>query len=114
MKVIGEHRKQLIDLLIYYLNKDNYGVNHNFINEENPTGRYWVKCYIDSSGVKVKHRELLVELLIYYMNKDNHNYIQFANFINEEDPTGRYWITAYIDDYVDRMIPWKQTYKQTK
>ena len=61
MKVIGEHRKQLIDLLIYYLNKDNYGVNHNFINEENPTGRYWVNAYIDDYEERV--------LLLPYPNK---------------------------------------------
>ena len=49
MKVIGKHRELLIELLIYYLNKDNY--NHiqfgTFINEEDPMGRYWTKCYID-------------------------------------------------------------------
>jgi hypothetical protein len=48
MKVIGKHRELLIDLLIYYLNKDNHDVKFaNFINEEDPMGRYWTKCYID-------------------------------------------------------------------
>ena len=48
MTVTGKHRKQLIDLLIYYLNKDNHDVKFaNFINEENPTGRYWINAYID-------------------------------------------------------------------
>ena len=36
-------------MLIYYLNKDSH--NHiqfaYFINEEEPMGRYWTKCYID-------------------------------------------------------------------
>ncbi len=61
MKVKGKHRKQLIDLLIYYLNKDNYGVNHNFINEENSTGKYWVSAYIDDYEERV--------LLLPYPNK---------------------------------------------
>jgi len=48
MKVKGKHRELLIDLLIYYLNKDNHDVKFaNFINEENPTGRYWITAYID-------------------------------------------------------------------
>jgi hypothetical protein len=48
MKVKGKHRELLIDLLIYYLNKDNHDVKFaNFINEENSTGRYWVNAYID-------------------------------------------------------------------
>ena len=48
MKVIGKHRELLIELLIYYLNKDNHDVKFiNFINEENPTGRYWIDAYID-------------------------------------------------------------------
>ena len=49
MKVKGKHRELLTELLIYYMNKDT--PNHiqfaNFINEEDPTGRYFIKCYID-------------------------------------------------------------------
>jgi len=55
MKVIGKHRKLLIELLIYYMNKDSH--NHiqfaNFINEEDPTGRYFIKCYIDDYKERV-------------------------------------------------------------
>jgi hypothetical protein len=50
MKVKGKHRELLIELLIYYMNKDSH--NHiqfgNFINEEDPTGRFWISAYIDS------------------------------------------------------------------
>ena len=55
MKVKGKHKELLIEMLIYYLNKDNN--NHiqfaNFINEENPTGRYWVNAYIDDYEERV-------------------------------------------------------------
>ena len=55
MKVIGKHREILIDLLIYYMNKDNN--NHinfaNFINEEDPMGRYWITAYIDDYKERV-------------------------------------------------------------
>ena len=34
--------------------------------------------------------------------------------IRQQNAMGNYWVTYYIDDYMDRMIPWKQTYKQTK
>jgi hypothetical protein len=48
-KIIGKHRELLVELLIYYMNKDSH--NHiqfaYFINEEEPMGRYWTKCYID-------------------------------------------------------------------
>jgi intein-encoded DNA endonuclease-like protein len=48
MTVTGKHRELLIELLIYYLNKDNHDVKFtNFINEENSTGRYWIDAYID-------------------------------------------------------------------
>ena len=51
MKVTGKHRELLVELLIYYLNKDNN--NHinfaNFINAKMATGRYWIKCYIDKN-----------------------------------------------------------------
>jgi intein-encoded DNA endonuclease-like protein len=48
MTVTGKHRELLIELLIYYLNKDNHDVYFaKFINEENPTGRYWIDAYID-------------------------------------------------------------------
>ena len=51
MKVTGKHRELLVELLIYYLNKDNN--NHinfaNFINAKTATGRYWIKCYIDKN-----------------------------------------------------------------
>jgi len=54
MKVKGKHRKLLIELLIYYLNKDNHDVYFaNFINEEDPTGRYFIKCYIDDYKERV-------------------------------------------------------------
>jgi hypothetical protein len=49
VKVIGKHRELLIDLLIYYLNKDNH--NHinfaNFIDAETDHGKYWITAYID-------------------------------------------------------------------
>ncbi len=53
--VTGKHRELLIELLIYYMNKDSH--NHiqfaNFINEEDPTGRYFIKCYIDDYKERV-------------------------------------------------------------
>ena len=62
MKVKGKHRELLTELLIYYLNKDNHDVKFaNFINEENPTGRYWVNAYIDEYEERV--------LLLPYPNK---------------------------------------------
>ena len=49
--VIGKHRELLIELLLYYLNKNNPNVQFtDFINEENTAGRYWIKCYIDDYG----------------------------------------------------------------
>jgi hypothetical protein len=43
-------------MLIYYLNKDNHDVKFaNFINEENPTGRYWVNAYIDNYKERVAY-----------------------------------------------------------
>jgi hypothetical protein len=54
MKVIGKHRELLIEMLIYYLNKDNHDVYFaNFINEENPTGRYWINAYVDDYKERV-------------------------------------------------------------
>jgi hypothetical protein len=54
MKVIGKHRELLIELLIYYLNEDNHDVYFaKFINEENPTGRYWITAYIDDYKERV-------------------------------------------------------------
>ena len=47
MKVKGKHRELLIDLLIYYLNKDNHDVK--FAN----TGKYWVNAYIDEYEERV-------------------------------------------------------------
>jgi hypothetical protein len=41
-------------MLIYYLNKDNHDVYFaNFINEENPTGRYWINAYVDDYKERV-------------------------------------------------------------
>ena len=55
MKVKGKHKELLIEMLIYYLNKDNN--NHikfaNFINEEDPTGRYWITADIDDYEERV-------------------------------------------------------------
>jgi hypothetical protein len=55
MKVIGKHRELLIEMLIYYLNNDNY--NHiqfsDFIHEEDPMGRHWTKYYIDEYKERV-------------------------------------------------------------
>ena len=52
MKVIGKHRELLIELLIYYMNKDNH--NHiqfaNIFTTETPIGEYWIECYIDNYG----------------------------------------------------------------
>jgi hypothetical protein len=62
MKVTGKHRELLIEMLIYYLNKDNHDVKFaNFINEENSTGKYWVNTYIDDYEERV--------LLLPYPNK---------------------------------------------
>ena len=47
MKVKGKHRELLIELLIYYMNKDKTVKFGDFINEEDPTGRYWITAYID-------------------------------------------------------------------
>jgi len=61
MKVIGKHRELLIELLIYYMNKDSH--NHiqfaNFINEEDPTGRYFINAYIDDYKERVLPYKLL-------------------------------------------------------
>ena len=47
--VTGKHRELLIELLIYYKNKDN--PNHiqltDVFDDENPSGRRWVSAYID-------------------------------------------------------------------
>ena len=55
MKVKGKHRELLTELLIYYMNKDSH--NHiqfaNFINEEDPTGRYFINAYIDDYKERV-------------------------------------------------------------
>ena len=59
MKVIGEHRELLIELLIYYLNKDNHIQFANFINEEDPTGRYFINAYIDDYKERVLPYKLL-------------------------------------------------------
>jgi len=57
VKVTGKHRELLVELLIYYMNKDT--PNHiqfaNFINEEDPTGRYFIKCYIDEYKERVAY-----------------------------------------------------------
>jgi len=54
MKVKGKHRELLTELLIYYLNKDNHDIKFaNFINEEDPMGRYFIKCYIDDYKERV-------------------------------------------------------------
>jgi len=54
MKVKGKHRELLIEMLIYYLNKDNHDVKFDyFINEEKPMGRYWVNAYIDDYKERV-------------------------------------------------------------
>ena len=54
MKVIGKHRELLIEMLIYYLNKNNPNVQFtDFINEENTAGRYWINAYIDNHKERV-------------------------------------------------------------
>jgi hypothetical protein len=54
MKVKGKHRELLVELLIYYLNKDNHDVKFAyFINEEEPMGRYWINAYIDNHKERV-------------------------------------------------------------
>ena len=53
MKVIGKHRELLIEMLIYYLNKDNNINFANFIDEEDPTGRYFITAYIDDYKERV-------------------------------------------------------------
>jgi hypothetical protein len=34
--------------------------------------------------------------------------------IRQQNTIGNYWVEHYIDDYVDSIVPWKQTYKQIK
>jgi len=53
MKVIGKHRELLIEMLIYYLNKDNHIQFSDFINEEDPSGRYFITAYIDDYKERV-------------------------------------------------------------
>jgi len=49
--VTGKHRELLVELLIYYLGKNNPNVNFaNFITTETPIGEYWIECYIDDYG----------------------------------------------------------------
>ena len=56
MTVTGKHRELLIKMLIYYLNKDNHDVKFaNFINEEDPTGRYFINAYIDDYKERVAY-----------------------------------------------------------
>jgi hypothetical protein len=56
MKVKGKHRKQLIDLLIYYLRSDDSMVNSfnesiiKSIMEQNAAGDMWIEYYIDDEG----------------------------------------------------------------
>jgi hypothetical protein len=56
MKVIGKHRKQLIDLLIYYLRSDDSMANSfnesiiKSIMEQNAAGDMWIHYYIDDEG----------------------------------------------------------------
>jgi hypothetical protein len=47
--VTGKHRELLIELLIYYKNKDNpnYIQLTDVFDDENPSGRRWVSAYID-------------------------------------------------------------------
>ena len=53
--VTGKHRELLIELLIYYLNKDNN--NHinfaNFIDAETAVGKDWITAYIDNYEERV-------------------------------------------------------------
>lgn len=65
-----------------------------------------------------KHREYLIELMLYYIRTQQETYgintgVSIDD-IRQQNAMGNYWVTYYIDDYMDRMIPWKQTYKQTK
>jgi hypothetical protein len=53
MKVIGKHRELLIEMLIYYMNKDKTVKFGDFINEEDPTGRYFITAYIDDYKERV-------------------------------------------------------------
>jgi hypothetical protein len=61
MTVTGKHRELLIELLIYYLNKDNHDVKFaNFINDEDSMGRYWTNAYIDDYKERVlPYKQLL-------------------------------------------------------
>lgn len=65
-----------------------------------------------------KHREYLIELMLYYIRTQQETYgINIGvsmDDIRQQNAMGNYWVTYYIDDYMDRMIPWKQTYKQIK
>ena len=65
-----------------------------------------------------KHREYLIELMLYYIRTQQETYgintgVSMDD-IRQQNAMGNYWVTYYIDDYMDRMIPWKQTYKQIK
>lgn len=65
-----------------------------------------------------KHREYLIELMLYHIKTQQETYGISTGVsiddVRQQNTMGNYWVTYYIDDYVDRMIPWKQTYKQTK
>jgi hypothetical protein len=56
MKVKGKHRKQLIELLIYYLRSDDSMANSfnesiiKSIMEQNAAGDMWICYYIDDEG----------------------------------------------------------------
>jgi hypothetical protein len=56
MTVTGKHRKQLIDLLIYYLRSDDSMANSfnesiiKSIMEQNAAGDMWIYYYIDDEG----------------------------------------------------------------
>ena len=53
--IMGKHRELLIEMLIYYLNKDsNNHINFaNFIDAETAVGKYWIIAYIDNYEERV-------------------------------------------------------------
>ena len=53
--ITGKHRELLIEMLIYYLNKDsNNHINFaNFIDAETDHGKYWITAYIDNYEERV-------------------------------------------------------------
>jgi hypothetical protein len=58
MKVTGKHRELLIELLLYYLNKNypemNYSSIIGSVKKRDAFGEHWIKHYIDNGNKHIK------------------------------------------------------------